>query len=122
MSKKSGYLNRTLEFHKIYEEEIIPIFESYKQQNEKADKKNCRLKSIGSAILSLGVIILFLLRIYSEARNNINMAIALSMLASGAFLVFGGLIIMGKPSNELEINRIFLKIITAKRRSDPFFF
>lgn len=109
MSKKSGYLNRTLEFHKIYEEEIIPIFESYKQQNEKADKKNCRLKSIGSAILSLGVIILFLLRIYSEARNNINMAIALSMLASGAFLVFGGLIIMGKPSNELEINRIFLK-------------
>lgn len=67
MSKKSGYLNRTMEFHKIYEEEIIPIFKSYKQQNEKADKKNRRLKSIGSAILSLGVIILFLLRIYSEA-------------------------------------------------------
>ena len=39
MSKKSGYLNRTLEFHKIYEEEIIPILKSYKQQNEKVDKK-----------------------------------------------------------------------------------
>ena len=63
MSKKSGYLQRTLEFHKIYEEEIIPIFESYKQQNEKADKKKLSFESIGSAILSLSVIILFLLRI-----------------------------------------------------------
>ena len=25
MAQKSGYLNRTLEFHKNYEEEIIPI-------------------------------------------------------------------------------------------------
>lgn len=98
-----------MEFHKIYEEEIIPIFKSYKQQNEKADKKNRRLKSIGSAILSLGVIILFLLRIYSEAGNNINMAIALSMLASGVFLTLAGGIIMAKPCNELEINRSFLK-------------
>ena len=54
MSKKSGYLNRTLEFHKIYEEEIIPILKSYKQQNEKADKKNRYLKSLGNAVSSLG--------------------------------------------------------------------
>jgi len=40
MAQKSGYLNRTLEFHKIYEEEIIPILKSYKQQKEKADEKN----------------------------------------------------------------------------------
>ena len=69
MSKKSGYLNRTLEFHKIYEEEIIPILKSYKQQNEKVDKKNRYLKSLGNAVSSLGCIILLLVYIYSEAEN-----------------------------------------------------
>ena len=39
MAQKSGYLNRTLEFHKIYEEEIIPILKSYKQQKEKGESK-----------------------------------------------------------------------------------
>lgn len=108
MSKKSGYLNRTLEFHKIYEEEIIPILKSYKQQNEKSDKKNRYLKSLGNAVLSLGGIILLLVRIYSEAEN-INMVIALSMLGSGALLLFGGASIMSKPCDELESNRLSLK-------------
>jgi len=108
MSKKSGYLNRTLEFHKIYEEEIIPILKSYKQQNEKADKKNRYLKSLGNAISSLGCIILLLVYIYSEAEN-INMVIALSMLGSGALLLFGGASIMSKPCEELESNRLSLK-------------
>lgn len=108
MSKKSGYLNRTLEFHKIYEEEIIPILKSYKQQNEKADKKNRYLKSLGNAVSSLGCIILLLVYIYSEAEN-INMVIALSMLGSGALLLFGGASIMSKPCDELESNRLSLK-------------
>lgn len=108
MSKKSGYLNRTLEFHKIYEEEIIPILKSYKQQNEKVDKKNRYLKSLGNAVSSLGCIILLLVYIYSEAEN-INMVIALSMLGSGALLLFGGASIMSKPCDELESNRLSLK-------------
>lgn len=108
MAQKSGYLNRTLEFHKIYEEEIIPILKSYKQQNEKADKKNRYLKSLGNAVSSLGCIILLLVYIYSEAEN-INMVIALSMLGSGALLLFGGASIMSKPCDELESNRLSLK-------------
>lgn len=108
MSKKSGYLNRTLEFHKIYEEEIIPILKSYKQQNEKADKKNRYLKSLGNAVLSLGGIIFLLLYIYSESEN-INMVIAWSMLGSSALLIFGGASIMSKPCEELESNRLSLK-------------
>ena len=108
MSKKSGYLNRTLEFHKIYEEEIIPILKSYKQQNEKADKKNRYLKSLGNAVLSLGGIISLLLYIYSESEN-INMVIAWSMLGSSALLIFGGASIMSKPCEELESNRLSLK-------------
>ena len=108
MSKKSGYLNRTLEFHKIYEEEIIPILKSYKQQNEKSDKKNRYLKSLGNAVLSLGGIIFLLLYIYSESEN-INMVIAWSMLGSSALLIFGGASIMSKPCEELESNRLSLK-------------
>lgn len=108
MSKKSGYLNRTLEFHKIYEEEIIPILKSYKQQNEKSDKKNRYLKSLGNAVLSLGGIIFLLLYIYSESEN-INMVIAWSMLGSSALLIFGGANIMSKPCEELESNRLSLK-------------
>lgn len=108
MSKKSGYLNRTLEFHKIYEEEIIPILKSYKQQNEKVDKKNRYLKSLGNAVLSLGGIIFLLLYIYSESEN-INMVIAWSMLGSSALLIFGGASIMSKPCEELESNRLSLK-------------
>lgn len=108
MSKKSGYLNITLEFHKIYEEEIIPILKSYKQQNEKADKKNRYLKSLGNAVLSLGGIIFLLLYIYSESEN-INMVIAWSMLGSSALLIFGGASIMSKPCEELESNRLSLK-------------
>lgn len=108
MAQKSGYLNRTLEFHKIYEEEIIPILKSYKQQKEKADEKNRYLKSLGNAVSSLGCIILLLVYIYSEAEN-INMVIALSMLGSGALLLFGGASIMSKPCDELESNRLSLK-------------
>lgn len=108
MAQKSGYLNRTLEFHKIYEEEIIPILKSYKQQKEKADEKNRYLKSLGNAVLSLGGIIFLLLYIYSESEN-INMVIAWSMLGSSALLIFGGASIMSKPCEELESNRLSLK-------------
>ena len=55
MAQKSGYLNRTLEFHKIYEEEIIPILKSYKQQKEKADEKN-RYDYLGAALCFLSLI------------------------------------------------------------------
>lgn len=107
MSKKSGYLNRTLEFHKIYEEEIIPILKSYKQQKEKADEKN-RYDYLGAALYFLSLI-MFMLACSASVERFYSM-ILVSVLV---FLL--GSSIMKPMRAELQNNELKKKLFFKKK-------
>lgn len=109
MSKKSGYLNRTLEFHKIYEEEIIPILKSYKQQKEKADEKN-RYDYLGAALCFLSLITFMLACSGSVERFYLMILVIVSVL-----LCLLGSSIMEPMRAELQNNELKKKLFFKKK-------
>lgn len=109
MAQKSGYLNRTLEFHKIYEEEIIPILKSYKQQKEKADEKN-RYDYLGAALCFLSLITFMLACSGSVERSYSMILVIVSVL-----LCLLGSSIMEPMRAELQNNELKKKLFFKKK-------
>lgn len=109
MSKKSGYLNRTLEFHKIYEEEIIPILKSYKQQNEKADEKN-RYDYLGAALCFLSLITFML-----ACSGSVEKFYSIILVIVSVLVCLLGSSIMEPMRAELQNNELKKKLFFKKK-------
>lgn len=109
MSKKSGYLNRTLEFHKIYEEEIIPILKSYKQQKEKADEKN-RYDYLGAALCFLSLITFML-----ACSGSVERFYSMILVIVSVLLCLLGSSIMEPMRAELQNNELKKKLFFKKK-------
>lgn len=109
MSKKSGYLNRTLEFHKIYEEEIIPILKSYKQQKEKADEKN-RYDYLGAALCLLSLITFML-----ACSGSVERFYSMILVIVSVLLCLLGSSIMEPMRAELQNNELKKKLFFKKK-------
>lgn len=109
MSKKSGYLNRTLEFHKIYEEEIIPILKSYKQQKEKADEKN-RYDYLGAALYFLSLITFML-----ACSGSVERFYSMILVIVSVLLCLLGSSIMEPMRAELQNNELKKKLFFKKK-------
>lgn len=109
MSKKSGYLNRTLEFHKIYEEEIIPILKSYKQQNEKSDKKN-RYDYLGAALCFLSLITFML-----ACSGSVEKFYSIILVIVSVLVCLLGSSIMEPMRAELQNNELKKKLFFKKK-------
>ena len=114
MAQKSGYLNRTLEFHKIYEEEIIPILKSYKQQKEKADEKN-RYDYLGAALCFLSLITFML-----ACSGSVERFYSMILVIVSVLLCLLGSSIMEPMRAELQNNelkkKLFLKCMSKLLR------
>lgn len=109
MSKKSGYLNRTLEFHKIYEEEIIPILKSYKQQKEKADEKN-RYDYLGAALCFLSLITFML-----ACSGSVERFYSMILVIVSVLVCLLGSSIMEPMRAELQNNELKKKLFFKKK-------
>lgn len=109
MSKKSGYLNRTLEFHKIYEEEIIPILKSYKQQKEKADEKN-RYDYLGAALCFLSLITFML-----ACSGSVEKFYSIILVIVSVLVCLLGSSIMEPMRAELQNNELKKKLFFKKK-------
>ncbi len=109
MSKKSGYLNRTLEFHKIYEEEIIPILKSYKQQKEKADEKN-RYDYLGAALCFLSLITFLL-----ACSGSVERFYSMILVIVSVLVCLLGSSIMEPMRAELQNNELKKKLFFKKK-------
>ena len=109
MAQKSGYLNRTLEFHKIYEEEIIPILKSYKQQKEKADEKN-RYDYLGAALCFLSLITFML-----ACSGSVERFYSMILVKVSVLLCLLGSSIMGPMRAELQNNELKKKLFFKKK-------
>lgn len=109
MSKKSGYLNRTLEFHKIYEEEIIPILKSYKQQKEKADEKN-RYDYLEAALCFLSLITFML-----ACSGSVERFYSMILVIVSVLLCLLGSSIMEPMRAELQNNELKKKLFFKKK-------
>ena len=109
MSKKSGYLNRTLEFHKIYEEEIIPILKSYKQQKEKADEKN-RYDYLGAALCFLSLITFML-----ACSGSVEKFYSMILVIVSVLVCLLGSSIMEPMRAELQNNELKKKLFFKKK-------
>lgn len=108
MAQKSGYLNRTLEFHKIYEEEIIPILKSYKQQKEKADEKN-RYDYLGAALCFLSLITFML-----ACSGSVERFYSMILVIVSVLLCLLGSSIMEPMRAELQNNELKKKLFFKK--------
>ena len=109
MAQKSGYLNRTLEFHKIYEEEIIPILKSYKQQKEKADEKN-RYDYLGAALCFLSLITFML-----ACSGSVERFYSMILVIVSVLLCLLGSSIMEPMRAELQNNELKKKLFFKKK-------
>lgn len=109
MAQKSGYLNRTLEFHKIYEEEIIPILKSYKQQKEKADEKN-RYDYLGAALCFLSLITFML-----ACSGSVERFYSMILVIVSELLCLLGSSIMEPMRAELQNNELKKKLFFKKK-------
>ncbi|DAA85350.1 TPA: hypothetical protein CPT87_09870 [Candidatus Gastranaerophilales bacterium HUM_5] len=109
MSKKSGYLNRTLEFHKIYEEEIIPILKSYKQQKEKVDEKN-RYDYLGAALCFLSLITFML-----ACSGSVERFYSIILVIVSVLVCLLGSSIMEPMRAELQNNELKKKLFFKKK-------
>lgn len=109
MAQKSGYLNRTLEFHKIYEEEIIPILKSYKQQKEKADEKN-RYDYLGAALCFLSLITFML-----ACSGSVERFYSMILVIVSVLLCLLGSSIMEPMMAELQNNELKKKLFFKKK-------
>ena len=109
MAQKSGYLNRTLEFHKIYEEEIIPILKSYKQQKEKADEKN-RYDYLGAALCFLSLITVML-----ACSGSVERFYSMILVIVSVLLCLLGSSIMEPMRAELQNNELKKKLFFKKK-------
>lgn len=109
MAQKSGYLNRTLEFHKIYEEEIIPILKSYKQQKEKADEKN-RYDYLGAALCLLSLITFML-----ACSGSVERFYSMILVIVSVLLCLLGSSIMEPMRAELQNNELKKKLFFKKK-------
>lgn len=109
MAQKSGYLNRTLEFHKIYEEEIIPILKSYKQQKEKADEKK-RYDYLGAALCFLSLITFML-----ACSGSVERFYSMILVIVSVLLCLLGSSIMEPMRAELQNNELKKKLFFKKK-------
>lgn len=109
MAQKSGYLNRTLEFHKIYEEEIIPILKSYKQQKEKADEKN-RYDYLGAALCFLSLITFML-----ACSGSVERFYSMILVIVSVLVCLLGSSIMEPMRAELQNNELKKKLFFKKK-------
>lgn len=109
MAQKSGYLNRTLEFHKIYEEEIIPILKSYKQQKEKADEKN-RYDYLGAALCFLSLITFML-----ACSGSVEKFYSIILVIVSVLVCLLGSSIMEPMRAELQNNELKKKLFFKKK-------
>ena len=109
MAQKSGYLNRTLEFHKIYEEEIIPILKSYKQQKEKADEKK-RYYYVGAALCFLSLITFML-----ACSGSVERFYSMILVIVSVLLCLLGSSIMEPMRAELQNNELKKKLFFKKK-------
>lgn len=109
MAQKSGYLNRTLEFHKIYEEEIIPILKSYKQQKEKADEKN-RYDYLVAALCFLSLITFML-----ACSGSVERFYSMILVIVSVLLCLLGSSIMEPMRAELQNNELKKKLFFKKK-------
>ena len=109
MAQKSGYLNRTLEFHKIYEEGIIPILKSYKQQKEKADEKN-RYDYLGAALCFLSLITFML-----ACSGSVERFYSMILVIVSVLLCLLGSSIMEPMRAELQNNELKKKLFFKKK-------
>lgn len=109
MAQKSGYLNRTLEFHKIYEEEIIPILKSYKQQKEKADEKN-RYDYLGAALCFLSLITFML-----ACSGSVERFYSMILVIVSVLLCLLGSSIIEPMRAELQNNELKKKLFFKKK-------
>ena len=109
MAQKSGYLNRTLEFHKIYEEEIIPILKSYKQQKEKADEKN-RYDYLGAALCFLSLISFML-----ACSGSVERFYSMILVIVSVLVCLLGSSIMEPMRAELQNNELKKKLFFKKK-------
>lgn len=109
MAQKSGYLNRTLEFHKIYEEEIIPILKSYKQQKEKADEKN-RYDYLGAALCFLSLITFML-----ACSGSVERFYSIILVIVSVLVCLLGSSIMEPMRAELQNNELKKKLFFKKK-------
>lgn len=109
MAQKSGYLNRTLEFHKIYEEEIIPILKSYKQQKEKADEKN-RYDYLEAALCFLSLITFML-----ACSGSVERFYSMILVIVSVLLCLLGSSIMEPMRAELQNNELKKKLFFKKK-------
>ena len=109
MAQKSGYLNRTLEFHKIYEEEIIPILKSYKQQKEKADEK-IRYDYLGAALCFLSLITFML-----ACSGSVERFYSMILVIVSVLLCLLGSSIMEPMRAELQNNELKKKLFFKKK-------
>ena len=105
----TSYLQRTLEFHKIYEEEIIPILKSYKQQKEKADEKN-RYDYLGAALCFLSLITFML-----ACSGSVEKFYSIILVIVSVLVCLLGSSIMEPMRAELQNNELKKKLFFKKK-------